>query len=105
MNEIELKILRGDILRCVNILAPGVGVPVGGLTLKKTLDQSGYASLSQEAVLAECRYLADPLLGFLDISYPAVMKITTYLVTLRAAGKDIIDGTCTNESVTIPENE
>ena len=102
MTEVERKILRGDILRSVHYIAESVGVPVGGLTLQKTLEQSGYPGLSADAILSECRYLADGALGFLDVSYPKVQQITTYLVTLRAAGKDIVDGVKTHESVTIP---
>lgn len=101
MTEVETKILRGDILRAVYYISESVGVSVGGLTLQKTLEQSGY-DLSSQAVLAECMYLSDKALGFLEVSYPKAKNITTYLVSLRAAGKDIIDGVKSHESVTVP---
>lgn len=96
MTGLELKVLRGDILKIAR--DNGTGKSLGGLVLQKTLEYASY-ELSGEQTLNECRYLSDR--GYLSISYPEASGVTLYHISITSVGVDVVEKTRLDDGVVI----
>ena len=90
------SVLRGDILRAVSL----AGGETGGLVLREILNAATYTYNEAQLGLA-VSYLESR--GYVKVSHPQAMGITTLHLALTADGQDVLDSSKADAGVTLPD--